>query len=63
MHGPTVCSLDDIEEVITVSFELNNYGVIEGQSSVEVCAVASATPSPGQMVLARVSTQDGTATG
>lgn len=36
---------------------------MEGQPTVEVCAVTSSTPSPGQTVTALVSTQDVTATG
>lgn len=44
-------------------FELESYGILEGQPSVEVCAVTSATPAPGQTVSAQISTEDGSATG
>ena len=49
--------------LITIDFELDSYTVMEGQPTVEVCAVTSSTPSPGQTVIALVSTQDVTATG
>ena len=37
-------------------FEDSSYSVTEGQPSVEVCAVTSATPAPGQIVSAQLST-------
>ena len=46
-----------------VTFEQATYAVTEGEPSVEVCAVTSATPASGQTVTALVSTEDGTATG
>ena len=55
-------SPDDVEDVV-IMFELDSYDVIEGQPTVEVCVVTSATPSPGQTVSAQLSTQDGTANG
>lgn len=56
-------SSDDVQDIIIITFELDNYGATEGQSSVEVCAIASATPNPGQAVSAQISTQDGSAIG
>ena len=46
-----------------MTFEQATYSVTEGQPSVEVCAVTSATPAPGQTVSALLSTDDGTAIG
>ena len=46
-----------------VSFEFNEYNVIEGEPNVEVCVVTSSVPDPGQVVSAQLSTQDATATG
>ena len=51
------------DDEVIVSFELATYGASEGQGSVEVCAVPSATPLPGQSVSVLVSTEDGTAIG
>ena len=56
-------SIDDVEDAITVSFELANYGATEGQQTVEVCVITSATPAASQTVTAQISTQDGTAVG
>ena len=55
--------IDDVEEGILITFELDGYGVSEEDSSVEVCAVTSATPAPGQTAAAEISTEDGSATG
>ena len=55
--------IDDIEQNILITFELESYGVSEGQPSIEVCTVTSATPAPGQTVSAQISTEDGSATG
>ena len=54
---------DDVPNEILVTFEQATYNVTEGELSVEVCAVTSATPAPGQTVIAFVSTEDGTALG
>lgn len=54
---------DDDEQNILITFELDSYGVQEGQQSVEVCAVTSATPEQDQSILAQISTEDGSATG
>jgi hypothetical protein len=55
--------IDDVEQNILITFELDSYGVQEGQPSVEVCAVTSATPDQGQSISAQISTEDGSATG
>ena len=55
--------IDDIEQNILITFELDSYGVSEGELSVEVCAVTSAPPDPGQTVSAQISTDDGSAIG
>lgn len=39
------------------------YSVNENSPSVEVCAVTSATPAPGQIVSAQLSTADDSALG
>ena len=44
-------------------FEMSSYDVVEGQSTVEVCVVTSATPAAGQVVSVIVSTEDGSAIG
>ena len=55
--------LIDDEQNILITFELDSYDVPEGQPSIEVCAVTSATPDQGQSISAQVSTEDGSATG
>ena len=52
-----------IDDEVIISFEMAMYSVSEGQGSVDVCAVTSAIPLPGQSVSALVSTEDGTAIG
>ena len=56
-------SVDDAVNDTLVTFEQATYSVTEGEPSVEVCAVTSATPAPDQTVLAFISTEDGTAVG
>lgn len=53
----------DADDDILVTFEFPLYSVTEGQPSVEVCAVTSATPFLGLTVTVQLSTVDGTATG
>lgn len=51
------------DENVIVTFEMSSYDVVEGQPSVEVCAVTSATPVVGQTVSVLLSTEDGSADG
>lgn len=51
------------DEAVAVMFELSSYDVVEGQSTVEVCVVTSATPAAGQVVSVIISTEDGSAIG
>ena len=53
----------DDDQNILITFELDDYSVLEGQPSVEVCAVTSATPDQGQSISDQISTEDGSATG
>ena len=55
-------ALADIGDIL-VTFEQQVYVVSENDANVEVCAVPSATPAPGQTVSALFSTVDSSALG